>query len=73
MTREDKGLELVLKRTFRAEPERIWKAWTDPEILKKWWGPRGFTTPVSEIDFRVGGSYERGFERLDALLARLKS
>jgi uncharacterized protein YndB with AHSA1/START domain len=49
------GNKLVIKRTFRAEPERVWQAWTDPEILKIWWGPRSFTTPVSRIDLRVGG------------------
>jgi uncharacterized protein YndB with AHSA1/START domain len=54
---EAKGPELVIKRTFRVEPERVWKAWTDPEFLKKRWGPWSFTTPVSKIDLRVGGKY----------------
>jgi uncharacterized protein YndB with AHSA1/START domain len=35
----------------------VWKMWTDPEHVKKWWGPRAFTTPFCEIDFRVGGKF----------------
>ena len=49
--------ELVITRVFDAPRERIWKAWTDPEFSKRWWGPKNFTTPVSKIDLRVGGSY----------------
>ncbi len=49
--------ELVITRIFDAPRELVWKAWTDPERVKRWWGPKGFTTPVSEIDFRVGGAY----------------
>ena len=33
----------------------MWKAWTEPERFKRWWGPKGFTAPVCKIDFRVGG------------------
>lgn len=54
---EIKAPELLIKRTFRAKKERVWKAWTDPEILKIWWGPRTFTTPVAKMDLRVGGRY----------------
>jgi len=35
----------------------VWKAWTDPERMKKWLGPKGFTSPVCKIDLRVGGRY----------------
>ncbi len=35
----------------------MWKAWTDPERMKKWLGPKGFTSPVCKIDLRVGGRY----------------
>ena len=49
--------EFILERKFKVEQERIWKAWTDPKVLKIWWGPKSFTTPVSEIDLRVGGRY----------------
>jgi uncharacterized protein YndB with AHSA1/START domain len=35
----------------------VWKAWTDPERVKRWWGPKGFTAPVCKIDLRVGGKF----------------
>jgi uncharacterized protein YndB with AHSA1/START domain len=49
--------ELVITRVFDAPVERVWKAWTDPEEVKKWWGPKIFSAPVAKIDFRVGGKY----------------
>jgi len=49
--------ELVITRIFDAPRELVWKAWTDPERTKKWWGPAGFTSPVCEIDLHVGGRY----------------
>src|SRR5688572_3914410 len=48
---------LVIERIFDAPVERIWKAWTDPAEVSKWWGPRGFTSPDNKIDLRVGGIY----------------
>jgi uncharacterized protein YndB with AHSA1/START domain len=49
--------ELTLTRMFDAPRARVWKAWTDPERLKRWWGPEGFSSPVCRIDLRVGGAY----------------
>jgi uncharacterized protein YndB with AHSA1/START domain len=49
--------ELVITREFDAPRERVWKAWTDPEIVKRWWGPEGFFAPSIKIDLRVGGMY----------------
>jgi uncharacterized protein YndB with AHSA1/START domain len=49
--------ELVITRIFDAPRERVWKAWTDPEEAKKWWGPKDFTAPHISIDFTVGGTY----------------
>lgn len=49
--------ELVIVRTFAAPREAVWQAWTDPERLKLWWGPKDFTTPVCRLDFRIGGKY----------------
>ena len=46
---------LVITRTFDAPRERVWKAWTLPEQVKGWWGPKTFTAPFCEIDLRVGG------------------
>lgn len=47
--------ELVIRRVFDAPRELVFKAWTEPERMKRWWGPKGFTTPVCEIDLRPGG------------------
>ena len=49
--------ELVITRVFDAPRELVWKAWTDPEHLKRWWGPKDFTSPACKIDLRVGGKY----------------
>lgn len=49
--------ELVITRVFDAPRELVWKAWTDPDYFKRWWGPKNFTSPVSKIDLRVGGRY----------------
>lgn len=46
---------LVITRVFDAPVELVWKAWSEPERFKQWWGPEGFTAPVVKIDFRVGG------------------
>lgn len=48
---------LRLERRFRAAPDRVFRALTDPAILKTWWGPPGFTTPRAELDVRPGGAY----------------
>ncbi len=48
--------ELVITRVFDAPRELVWKAWTDPERMKRWWGPHGFTNPVCELDARPGGA-----------------
>ena len=48
--------ELTLTRVLNAPRELVFKAWTDPEMLADWWGPRGFTAPVCEIDLRPGGA-----------------
>jgi uncharacterized protein YndB with AHSA1/START domain len=47
---------LVFTRVFDAPVEQAWKAWTDPEHVRRWWGPYGFTCPVAKIDFREGGT-----------------
>jgi uncharacterized protein YndB with AHSA1/START domain len=49
------GQELRVTRIFHAPRELVFKAWTDPEHLPKWWGPKGFTNTVQEIDVRPGG------------------
>ena len=49
--------ELVITRVFDAPRERVWKAWTEPEQVKRWWGPKHFTSPFSKIVLREGGKY----------------
>jgi uncharacterized protein YndB with AHSA1/START domain len=49
--------EIVITRMFNATPERVFKAWTDPEQIRHWWGPKGFSAPVVKIDLRKGGKY----------------
>jgi uncharacterized protein YndB with AHSA1/START domain len=46
---------VTLTRLFDAPRELVWRAWTDPKHLAQWFGPRGFTSSVSELDVRVGG------------------
>jgi uncharacterized protein YndB with AHSA1/START domain len=48
--------ELTLTRLLKAPRELVFKAWIETEHLKAWWGPKGFTNPVCEIDARPGGS-----------------
>jgi uncharacterized protein YndB with AHSA1/START domain len=48
---------LVITRTFDAPRELVWKAWTDPERMKLWWGPERFTAPACRMDLRVGGRF----------------
>jgi uncharacterized protein YndB with AHSA1/START domain len=48
---------MVVTRVFDAPRELVWKAWTDPKYVMQWWGPKGFTSPVCKIDFRVGGKF----------------
>ena len=49
--------DLVITRVFDAPVEAVWKAWTDPEHVMRWWGPTGFTSPSCKIDFREGGKF----------------
>jgi uncharacterized protein YndB with AHSA1/START domain len=55
---------LNLRRTFKAPRETVFRAWTDPEELKKWWGPEGYATPSAEVELRVGGKYRLGMRKL---------
>jgi uncharacterized protein YndB with AHSA1/START domain len=48
--------ELRLTRLVDAPREAVWRCWTDPELLKRWFAPLPYTTPVAELDVRPGGS-----------------
>jgi uncharacterized protein YndB with AHSA1/START domain len=53
-------ITLVVRRTIRATPERLFDAWTRPEQLVEWWGPEGVQCIAAEVDLRVGGRYRIG-------------
>lgn len=49
--------ELTMTRVFPAPRALVFKAWTEPQHVKEWWGPRGFTTLSCEMDLRPGGKW----------------
>ena len=54
-TTQIKDTDIVITREFAAPRQLVWDAWTKPEQIEKWFGPKGFTTRVDEQDFKVGG------------------
>lgn len=48
---------VTIERVFNSTPEKVFKAFTDPAVVKEWWGPEGFTAPSAKADFKVGGKY----------------
>jgi uncharacterized protein YndB with AHSA1/START domain len=51
------GSELFFERTFDAPRDEVWRAFMDPAIVPRWWGPQGTTTEVVEMDVRPGGAW----------------
>lgn len=49
---------LTLNRTFNAPIQLVWEAWTKPEHIAAWWGPKGMETEVIKHEFNVGGAWE---------------
>ncbi len=49
--------DLVITRILNAPLELVWKAWTEPERVARWWGPKYYSSPSCKIDLRVGGKY----------------
>jgi len=47
----------VISRTSKAPLERVWKAWTEPEPMAQWWGPKGFKAAIKTLDLRPGGIF----------------
>ena len=60
---------LSLTRDFNAPREKVFQAWTDPDILKNWFGPKGVTTESAQIDLRVGGKYQFSLRLPDGNIA----
>lgn len=48
---------LTITREFDAPREKVFKAWAEPEIIARWWGPKGYSVPFCTVDFRVGGTW----------------
>jgi uncharacterized protein YndB with AHSA1/START domain len=55
LTSETDNRSIVITRTFDAPRELVFDAWTDSQHIAQWWGPRGFTTTIHEMDVRPGG------------------
>jgi len=49
--------DIIVTRIIDAPIEKVWKAWTDPEKVSLWWGPKEYTSPDCKIDLHVGGKY----------------
>ncbi len=49
--------EIVITREFTAPRQLVWDVWTEPKHIEKWFGPRGFTTRVENVEFKVGGRW----------------
>ena len=56
--RETADREIRLSRLVNAPIKLVWDVWTDPEHIKEWWGPNGFTNTISKMDFRENGEWE---------------
>ena len=61
--------QLLIERTLDAPPDRVFDAFTDPDQLKQWWWPNGFSCPAAEVDLRVGGRYRLAMEWPDFIPA----
>ena len=55
MAAKNKSNEIKITRIYDASKEQVWDAWTDPEQVGQWWGPRGFTLTTHGKDLRPGG------------------
>jgi uncharacterized protein YndB with AHSA1/START domain len=65
---EPRQTQLVLERTLNAPRELVFQTWIDPVHLAQWWGPKGFTTPVCEVDARPGGTIRIHLQAPDGTL-----
>ena len=69
MTQAEAASETTLRisRTLAAPQEFVFKAWTEPDNLKRWWGVGAdYSTPIAEVDLRVGGKYRLGMQTPDS-------
>ena len=64
-TNDANNRTVTLKRTFNAPIELVWEAWTQPNHIVEWWGPKGMNTKVIEHNFKVGGKWKYTMEMPD--------
>src|SRR6266545_2230370 len=57
--------DFVISRVFDAPRDLVWKAFTEPERMQEWWGPKGFKVIASKMDLRPGGTYHYGMKAPD--------
>jgi len=63
-TQNNQEKEITITRILDAPHDKVWQAWTEPQEIEQWWGPRGFTTRVDEQNLEPGGSFK--YTMLDA-------
>jgi len=61
---ERSAIAFRLRRRFDARREDVFRAWTDPDVLKQWWCPPGWTPAEFEVDLRSGGAYRLGMQQV---------
>src|SRR3982750_4400071 len=50
--------ELIISKLLSAPVELVWEVWTDPEHIKNWWGPNGFTNTIFKMEVQPGGEWD---------------
>ena len=58
MAAKNKPNELYIERIYDAPVKMVWEAWTEPDQVAQWWGPRGFTITTKHEDVRTGGPHQ---------------
>ncbi len=58
MSIEIKEREFIATRVFDAPVELVWRAFTEPDLIKQWWGPDGFNNTISKMEVKTGGVWE---------------
>lgn len=59
---ETKSAEFVISRVLDAPRDLVWKAFTEPDRMRHWWGPKGCSVIASKMDLRPGGTYHYGLK-----------
>jgi len=62
VTKDIDKRELVIERVFDAPRKRMWEAWSNPDSLVRWWGPRGWQTEIKTFEFTPGGIWHYGMK-----------